>query len=401
MMSLCNPCRVTTLLAGVLLLIALTFSPAPTAPAAPADPCTDNPLPAVSPQLQRKLDRFMTDTLKESQAPGMILGIWMPDRGEYVSAKGQADVATHTPMQTTDTFRIGSLTKTFTATVVLHLVDEGKLRLDDPISKYSLPAVATSHIPAIPDGDKITILMLLSHASGLYNYTENAAIEKQVMSRRASMTPQALVEAAIKEKPYFAPGEGYHYSNTDTIILGMLVEQLTGKPLAEEIDRRIIQPLHLTQTTFSTTSVNIPGHFSHGYLREMAGGPLVDWTVQNVSWGWAAGAMTSNLCDLRTFITSVTSGGLLSPDLQHQRMTYWNAHATEPQLPTLKYGMNVFTLGGFIGHNGGLPGFVSMAMRNPESGATIIFMLNAQTPTGDTVQILARLLRLLYPGIKL
>src|SRR5919201_1753444 len=272
--------------------------------------------PAFSPAIQRQFQQALDQTVANPTVPGAIVGIWVPGRGTWIGTAGLADRATKRPMQVQDYTRIGSMTKTFIGTLVLQLVGEGKLGLDDPIQRWA---------PRVPNAQHITVRELLNMSSGLYNYGEDKqgwvrqafAPTGQALARQ--WTPQQLVQVAIAHKPYFPPGKGFHYSNTNTILLGMIIEQITGQPVEKMLRTRILQPLGLTHTVFPTTAA-MPSPHLHGYSAE--GGPLTEVnTTANMSWGWTAGNMISTLGDVHTWAQAVATGRLLSPALQKQRLT--------------------------------------------------------------------------------
>lgn len=347
--------------------------------------------PAFSPNLQAKIVNVMVESMKGSKSPGMSLGIWIPGEGEFIVQKGFADIKTKREIKDTDKFRIGSLTKSFTATVVLQIVDEGKIKLSDKLSKY---------FPKIPNSNNITIRQLLDMTSGLHSYTEIPWLEKAFFKdRMAPYAPNELVSIGLSHRPDFKPGKGFHYSNTNYVLLGMIAEKITGREIEEEVKTRIIDRLALKSTSFPKGVSRLKGGHIRGYM--VKNGKYEDWTVQNISWGWAAGAMVSNLYDLKTYIKAINDGTLLSKKMQKERLMYW-VDAGVPKAPTLKYGLGVFTMGGFIGHNGGLPGYVDMAMYDPKTGAVIVFMLNIQNEDGpSTLQVFEKLLKILYPKRKI
>jgi D-alanyl-D-alanine carboxypeptidase len=345
-----------------------------------------------SPEIEAKLDQLMADTMKKYNAPGMTMGIWVPGKGSFVRAKGVADLATGRKMDTRDIFRIGSLTKTFTATVILQLVDEGKVRLDDSLHKF---------YPKVPNSRNITVRQLLNMTSGIHSYTELEWVQKAFFTDRfRAWSPAELVKAAIAVKPDFPPGKGFHYSNTNYVLLGIIIEKITGNKLEDEIQRRIVDRLRLSHTVFPT-GPEIGEGAIHGYMYD--NGKPDDWTRDNVSWGWAAGAMISNMYDLKTYIKAINDGTFLSKKLQEERLSSWvdMELAHKEIMTTLKYGLGVFTAGGFVGHNGGLPGYVNLAMYHPESGARVLFMLNTQPEGPATLMIFKKVHQILFPGAKI
>jgi D-alanyl-D-alanine carboxypeptidase len=205
----------------------------------------------------------------------------------------------------------------------------------------------------------------------------------------ASPLPQMTNWSAIAHKPYFPPGQGYHYSNTNFILLGMIIEQITGRPVRDVLRTRILQPLGLTHTIFPTTMA-MPSPHVHGYSAD--GGPLTEVnTTANMSWGWTAGAMISTLADLHTWVQALATGRVLSPALQKQRLTlsppsvaYFRHHGVAGG-----YGLAIAKVHGFIGHNGGLPGFTTDAWYLPALQATIVVIANSDAVGKTQEQALA------------
>jgi len=340
-----------------------------------------------SKDISAKLDAVMVGSMSEFKAPGMMLAIYVPGKTPYVKAMGLSDIKRKKLMDVTQTFRIGSNTKTFTSTVILQLVDEGKLKLSDKLDKY---------FPKVPGSEGISIEMLLNHTSGLFNYSEDSTFGEMLVNDRVRyFTPAELISFAVKHKPYFEPGRGFHYSNTNTVLLGMIVGKVTGHSLEDEIKSRLIDRLGLKNTYFPKAAETY-GDIVHGYMIE--DGRNDDWTKENVSWGWAAGAMISDISDLKTFITAVTDGTLLSGDLQEDRMTTWVDMPGLKDFPSARYGYNVFTFGGYIGHNGGLPGYISFMVRNPDNGSTIVMMMNVQPDDKEaSLKVLKRVINVISP----
>src|SRR6266496_4545771 len=164
------------------------------------------------------------------------------------------------------------------------LVDEGKLRLDDPVAKY---------LPQVPNGANITIRELLNMTSGLFNYSNDGGFNQTDPSK--VWDPKDLVTIAFRHQPYFAPGQGLHYTNTNYILLGMLIEQIPGMPVEKAFQQRIFTPLGMESSSFPPlASSAIPDPHPHGYVLAetlgRAGAPL-DVTDFNASWAWTAGSV--------------------------------------------------------------------------------------------------------------
>jgi D-alanyl-D-alanine carboxypeptidase len=295
--------------------------------------------------------------------PGAMIGVWGPD-GSYVRAFGVADKATGAPMKTDFYHRIGSQTKTFTATGVLQLADQGKVGLDDPIAKY---------IEGVPEGDKITLRQLLRMQSGLFNYSESPAFQQALFGNpRTPFSPQELLGFAFAEPNVFPPGDGFLYCNTNYVLLGLVVEKVGGQPLHDYVRDHILTPLGMSHTSFPTTSA-FPEPHAQGYTVQTADGKETTATDWDPSWGWAAGAMISTLDDMHIWAPALATGKLLSPEMQAQRLQTVGAPGLPPQDG---YGLGIFNLGGWIGHNGSLPGYQTVSVYLPQTQTTMVILIN-------------------------
>lgn len=314
------------------------------------------------------IEKYSDSMLTTAQQPGMIISITCGDKVVYEKAKGLANIETKAPMDAKMRFRVGSLTKTFTTTVILQLVDEGKLKLDDTIEKFFLN---------VPNSKNITIRMLGDMTSGLYNYSEAKEFDDSMKaSPRKKWKPEELLEVSLKNKVYFEPGKGWHYSNTNTVMLGMIIEKLTGSTLPKEIKSRITDKLAMRQTDFAEVP-ELWGSYPRGYGEDDATWvyPLVDVTEKyDPSWGWAAGAMVSTIADLKVYLKALTEGKLTSKEMHDQRLK-WGMDK-----PGIKYGFGIFEVGdGFYGHNGSYPGFHNISVHSPKTGCTAIVFYNTQS----------------------
>jgi D-alanyl-D-alanine carboxypeptidase len=296
--------------------------------------------------------------------PGAIVGVWRPGQPAYVKAFGVRNRRTRRPMSTGFYMRIGSETKTFTVTAVLQLVDQHKLRLDDPIGRY---------LRGVPDGNVITIRELAEMRSGLPSYTASKAFVKKLQANPSqSWTPRQVLSYAYAQKMLFKPGTSFNYSNTNTVLLGLLVQRLTGESLPVYITRDILKPLHLDHTSFATNS-RFPSPHANGYTNQTASGKTEDATDWSPTWGWAAGAMISNLSDMRAWAKDVATGTLLSRRTQAQRERFLKA----PGFGSAGYGLGLFNVGGWIGHNGSLPGYQTLVVYLPSRRATMVILINS------------------------
>jgi D-alanyl-D-alanine carboxypeptidase len=330
-------------------------TPEPTASSSPA-------FPQLTPAVTAQLDKAVTQVMREANVPGVTVGLWAPGKGSYVRAFGVADEATGARMSTGLNMRIGSETKTFTVTALLTLVDQGRVSLDDPIGKY---------VNGVPNGDRITLRELAGMRSGLFNYSMDPGFFKALTTNpRRPFTPQELLAYSFKHPVQFQPGERFEYCNTNIILVGLVVEKASGQSLAEYIERNVLEPAGLDHTLFPKAA-EFPTPHAHGYTDQTATGKVEDATDWNPSWAWAAGAMISDLNDLRTWAHTLATGTLLSPATQAQRM-----EMPPSGLPDTGYGLGIFNVGGWIGHNGSLPGYESLVVYLPEARATLVVLLN-------------------------
>ncbi|WP_031064298.1 serine hydrolase domain-containing protein [Streptomyces sp. NRRL WC-3742] len=279
------------------------------------------------------------------------------DHGQvrWRAAAGVQDLVTRRPARADGRFRAGSVTKILVSTATLQLVAEGRIALDDRIEHY-LPGV-------VPGGDGITVRQLLNHTSGLHDYSDDPRIRPRddageraylAAGRWVRYSPRKLVDMGTAMPPYFAPGQGFHYSNTNYVLVGMLIEQVTGRSWREEVRERILQPLGLRHTTLPATSTGIPGPHAHAYV-QLPEGPA-DITRISPTVADAAGAAVSTTADLNRFHAALFGGRLLAP-AQLAEMT------TTADVPGSKdeYGLGVtryqLSCGVAWGHIGDMPGY--------------------------------------------
>ncbi|THA31232.1 serine hydrolase domain-containing protein [Streptomyces sp. A1547] len=338
-------------------------TPVPSTPlsAAPS-PDADTPFPQLTPAVAAQLDAAIRQVMRQTKVPGVTVGLWAPGKGSYVKTFGVADKATGAPMTTGLHVRIGSETKTFTVTALLQLVDQRKIGLDDPIGKY---------VKGVPNGDRITLRELAGMRSGLFNYSMDENFNKKLQADpEQSFTPQQLLDYAFKHPVQFAPGAEFDYSNTNLILLGLVVEKITGRPLHEVIAKDVLAPAGLRRTVFPTSAA-LPDPYAHGYTNQTASGKIEDATRWNPSWAWAAGEMISDLEDLRSWARTLATGRLLTPATQAERLK-----TTPMNIQGDGYGLGIFNVQGWIGHNGSIPGYEVLPVYLPQAQATMVILLN-------------------------
>lgn len=275
------------------------------------------------------------------------------DRGGRTRAytAGVGDLATGAKVPRDGQVRVGSNTKTITAVVVLQLVGEGKIGLDAPVDAYLRGLVGGDGI----DGRQITVRQLLQHTSGLPNYSKYLSDDIRYYD------PRELLDLALQHKADFAPGTNWAYSNTNYLVAGLIVQKVTGRSLAEEIDQRVIQRIGLRHTYFPAPGEEmIRERHPRGYYQDSAGAPLVDATEWDPSWAWAAGQMVSTNSDLNRFFSALLAGRLLpKAQLEQMRTT---VPASYPFPAGARYGLGLVSTplscgGVYWGHGGSMTGY--------------------------------------------
>lgn len=302
--------------------------------------------------LQRDLDAIRDNGAVSAQARVTL------DDDVLVATSGVADVQTREPAPENGHYRIASTTKTFVATVVLQLAGEGRLSLDDTVEEH-LPGVVSG---GGHDGSAITIRDLLQHTSGIYDYNHDEAwnpfATREIFEERRfyEYEPEELVAIAMQHAPIFEPGTAWSYSNTNYVLVGMVIEAVTGNPWAEEVRIRIIEPLELTQTSVAD-GPQMPEPHAKGYYQFPDGGPLVDVTLLDPSAGGAGGAIISTPRDVTRFFIALLGGSLLADELLAEMKD------TVPE-GSGRYGLGLGWSplscgGGYWRHGGAVPGYLS------------------------------------------
>ena len=331
----------------------------------------------------QRADAALVSIIQEWQnqsphTPGVAVGVQFADGYIWNRGFGLADLTTERPMPANEYMRIGSVTKTFTGTVLLQLVDRGLIRLDDPLSKY-----IDGQIPQVPNANQITIRMLGDMTSGIFDYVgivepnddPTAEIWRTPFTRS---TPRELVEVGLSQPPYFAPGQGWHYSNTNFVLLGMIIENLTKRSLGTNIRLRILEPLGMSDTVFSLGS-RYPGRHPEGYsLTPPDYRSLTEITYIEAGGAWACGNMISTPRDMLIYAKPLATGQLISPAAQQERTKWQDATPYPPGKPFTeqKYGFALKNLDGLIGHGGNIQGYDTFMAYLPAVDASIIVISN-------------------------
>jgi D-alanyl-D-alanine carboxypeptidase len=296
----------------------------------------------------------IADGLVDAGYPGVIATRTSPDGVSRTAVAGDADTTTGAPIPADAEVRIGSASKTFTAVVILQLVQEGRLSLDDSVESI-LPGVVSA--PTV-DAGRITVRQLLQHTSGLPEYADLVAADAFAV-RDVYRSPRDTLDLALERPVDFAPGERYSYTNTGYLVLGLIAERIAQRPLSEQIDERIVAPLGLEHTYLPAPGDRaFRGAHPVGYHIDAAG-ELRDLSEADPSWTWAAGAVISTPEELNVFMRAVLAGELLSPELMAQMLD--GVPTGEELLPGSTYGLGIesteTSCGTVWGHSGDIPGY--------------------------------------------
>jgi D-alanyl-D-alanine carboxypeptidase len=392
----CSVARPRTLWrTAVLLALLLVIGAAPvmvTAAPQAAHPAIDSPPPQLDPALATTLDRVLRQAAGRG-SPGVALAVSVPGYQTWYGASGLANRQQALPMDPSYQFRVGSLSKMFVATVAMQLVQEGTLKLDSPISTW-LPGV-------VPNADRMTVRHVMSHTSGLFDYLDNRFMSIVLRDRNRVWRPQELLAYAVERGPYFPPGARgrWRYSNTNYVLLGILIEKVTGNTLAKEIRQRILTPLNLSRTYFDPDE-RPEGLVVHGY----AGAS--DWTSIHLSYGWGSASMVSTVDDLGRFAHALFNGQLLRQESLDRMLSFVSGQGSFG-LRSLEYGLGVMRLRlaagtrpngqerpvsaiTAIGHIGGVGGYRAAVWYLPDLDITIAAGFNEANV--DPLQVPTRVL---------
>ncbi|NOK10699.1 serine hydrolase domain-containing protein [Corallococcus exercitus] len=358
--------------------------------------------PAPLPPLNREALRQAIAGLPNAEVSGALVRVTGAD-GRWLGTSGVADVRTGAPVPADAHFRIGSMTKTFTATVVLQLAAEGRVDLDRPVQDY-LPRLLPAGVYA-----PITVRQLLNHTHGLPGVPVPQKDPEWFFENRfRRFSPRELVSLALPPGPRFAPGTRQEYGNIGYIVAGLLIEQVTGRPYGDAVRERILRPLHLRDTFVPGNDVTIPGRHAHGYEEVTPeDGPcpagaipygtrcLVDVTEASQSVPWAAGEMISTAEDLDRFLVALFQGRLL-PRKQLEELF------TVPDLPGASYsaGLTRYEINGvlFWGKSGDRHGYNNGMGATRDLRRRLVYSVNTLHMGGDQPAIAARIIAAALQG---
>jgi len=357
---------------------------------------------------------------KQLKVPGAMVLLRTP-QGTFEAGVGTTELGAQVLPAADTHFRVASNTKTMTAALIVLLAQDGKLKFSDPVSAY---------VPGVPNGENITVAQLLKMRSGLYGYTEDPAFAAAMDANPGKpWTPQEILAIAFGHPPQFAPDASYEYNNTNYALLGLIAEKVGGRPLAQQLQERLFDPVGLRQTSLpAADDTSMPAPFSHGY---MYGGsryaladdpypadlqaaallgsvPPVDYTNQNSSYATAAGGAISTADDLATWVKALVSGKVFNADYHQQWLN--SLQPEDPDHPDgQKYGYGISyqrfgPAAAMFYHGGELPGFNSFMGYDPDNDVTLIIWTNLTlSPDGRTTAqaMLPVMLNEIYAGLSL
>lgn len=343
--------KLCLLLSAFLLVIAISFSG-----------CSASPAPSnQQPTIESTVDEAVKVYVLRSGVPGVTVDLAQNGNTIYAQGYGYSDVSTKQAAKPTDIFEIGSITKQFTAAIIMKLQEQGKLHVDDSMSTY---------LPQYGFPSAITLRMLLTHTSGLANYTSFS----QFPDWSANGVPEATVLTAVSQAPLqFTPGTAYSYSNSNYFALGGIIEVVTGQSYESNLDQDIFQPLGLQNTYYELPPAALA---ATGY--DNSSGPLEPVTPWTRSSAFAAGAMSANVYDLVTWENALMHGQVVSP-ASFKEMTTSDGFVSNGQ--SYGFGLVLQTYNGHpvMWHNGGIAGFLTQELVFLDSGVTLAEFANLDT----------------------
>ncbi|HWV86708.1 MAG TPA: serine hydrolase domain-containing protein [Capillimicrobium sp.] len=338
-------------------------------------------LPAVAPaatadaDLRRGLQRLVDG---RGGPPGAVATLYRDGRLTVLRA-GRADTRRHGPPSARQHMRIASVAKAFSGAVALHLVQQGRLGLDDTIGQ---------HVPTLPAAwSAVTVRQLLNHTSGLPDYTRSDGFARQATtSPRGYVSPTGIIDWVRDDPLVFPPGSRYEYSNTDNIVVGLIAEAVTGRPYRELLQEIVFGPAGLTQTSFPERRISLPRPFIHGYVVEPPARPQDVTTFLSPSGAWASGAIVSTPRDLAAFIRADLGRRFFGEAEQAEQMRFVPGSSSPPGPGRNEAGLALFRYtsrcGVVYGHTGNFPGYVQWAAATADGSRSVTTTLNIPAPTG-------------------
>lgn len=319
----------------------------------------------------------LLDDIKSSGVPGISMSIHDPIRGMWLGVSGKADLKNNIDLKVGHITRVGSTVKTFTATTILLLKEEGKLDLDDRITDY----LTDYEIRDLENADIVTVRQLLDHSSGIYNYIRNTQFQTASLNNLVKeWTPEELLGYARGRKAYFKPGEDVEYSNTNYVLLGMIISKIENKPFYEVFEEKIFTPLGLNSTQFAAQNP-VPNNIIRGYADLYSNLNVINVTYYS---GWdyytADGGLISNPYDLNKFFTSLMNGEIISQSSLKEMMGWIEPKEEDNDFFPIAHGLGIFKMetqwGSAYFHSGDAIGYYANMIYFPEKETTICWAVN-------------------------
>jgi len=372
-----TPRPVAPVVAAFLTTVAIAFASPSVASAVP-----------LAPGDAQFVDDTVAQIMQAQRLPGVAVLISGP-KGTYEKTYGVGNTAGAVPFAMDDHVRIASITKSYVATAVLQQVRAGRLKLSDRLASY---------VKGIPNGRRITIRQVLDMRAGIYSFTDDQAfLDAFTRDPTMAFSPRDALAIIRRHKPNFAPGARTLYSDSNYILLGLVLEKVTGRTVESVITDGIIRPLGLTGTSFPTTPA-MPEPYAHGYYAgpESMGPTITDITAVNPAVAWTAGAMISTMGDLQKWGQELLSGSLIGPKLQRERLrlgTIPNGSG-----PPVGYGLGILRFGDWYGHDGAIFGFSTETFQDRKTGAQIVVATNLSSNfTTPSMDVFGAIAQHLYP----
>lgn len=319
----------------------------------------------------------LLDDIKSSGVPGISMSVQDPMQGMWLGTSGKADLKSNIDLNVGNITRVGSTVKTFTATTILLLKEEGKLNLDDKVTDY----LSDYEIRNLNNAEVATIRQLLNHSSGIYNYIENIRFQTASLNDLVKeWTPEELMEYARGQKAYFKPGEDVEYSNTNYVLLGMIISKIENKPFYEVFEEKIFIPLGLNSTQFAAQNP-MPNNIIRGYADFYGNLNVINVTYYS---GWdyytADGGLISNPYDLNIFFTSLVNGEILSQSSLNEMMDWITPIEEDSDFFPFAYGLGIFKMetpwGEAYFHSGDAIGYYANMVYFTDQETTVCWAVN-------------------------
>ena len=333
--------------------------------------------------------RAVLETKSRLHLPGVVAGVWIPGRQPWKIAAGLGDVASGRAISLDDRFPIRSVTKSYTVTLILQLARAHAISLDDPIGKY---------VPDLDDLSGVTLVQLAAMESGIKSYSDIPAFQSVLVAQPEKYwSPRGLVELALPYHLMWPPASQYDYSNTNTILLGMVVEAATRRPIAEIYQEWLFAPLQMKRTSYPD-SLEIPDPHPTPYYIDRTTGEAEECPVVNLSAFGASGGMVTTLDDFHKWGKALGTGRFVGSRLQKLRMEHSRPATDGPEYD--RYGLGMGELKGWWGHTGEGLGYQACTFYDPRTGGVICVLLNsAQIGVNAAVEVFKSLADVVHPPV--